>query len=48
MSVMHDVLKVIKSPKYRDKPVAEIRTALHFPLASYADFTRRCLGFLRI
>lgn len=33
MSVMHDVLKVIKSPRYRDKPVAEIRIALHFPVS---------------
>lgn len=31
MSAMHDVLKMIKSTRYRDKPAGEIRTALHFP-----------------
>lgn len=30
MSVKHHELKVVKSPKYRDKPVAEI-TDLSFP-----------------
>lgn len=31
MSAMHNELKGIKSPKYREKPVAELRTDLSFP-----------------
>lgn len=46
MSVMHDKLKVIKSPKYRDKPVAEIRTDLSFPDSMLHWLYRSAASFL--